>query len=78
MKTDFDIANRYVCLPAVFRSDFNNFAPIATNQAWSLFFTAGRNDLLLGSNPELGQLFNNLLKAIVVSFIVGVFIFRSF
>ena len=66
MKTDFDIARSYILTasePTVFKPEFNTFATITANQAWSLFFTAGRNDAMLGSNPELGKFFNNILKA---------------
>lgn len=76
MKTDFDIARSYRFAPAtVFNPDFNNFAPITATQAWSLFFTAGKNDAVLGDNPELGQLFNNILIAIVVTVAFSSFVF---
>ena len=43
MNADSDIfQNKDLFAPVVFRSDFNNFKPINANQAWSLFFTAGR------------------------------------
>lgn len=77
-KTDFDFARSFVFAPTVFNADFNNFAPLTANQAWSLFFTAGRNDAALDANPELGQLFNNVLKAVVLAFVAGAFVFRSF
>jgi hypothetical protein len=44
MKTDFDYRNTELFGPVVFRPDFNNFKPINVNQAWSLFFTASRED----------------------------------
>ena len=38
MKTDLDVAFSYGASPAaVFNPDFNNFARITTNQAWSMF-----------------------------------------
>lgn len=77
-KTDFDITRSLVFAPTVFNSDFNEFAPITANQAWSLFFTAGRSDAALDAHPELGRLFNNVLKAIVLTFVAGAFVFRSF
>lgn len=77
-KTDLDIARTLVFMPTVFNNDFNNFAPITANQAWSLFFTAGRNDAALDAHPELGRLFNNILKAVTLSFVAGAFVFRSF
>lgn len=72
------IARSYIAAPTVFRSDFNNSARITVNQAWSLFFIAGRNDAALGANPELGQFFNNILVAVVSAVILGAYIFRSF
>jgi hypothetical protein len=53
--------------PVVFRSNFNEFESINSNQAWSLFFTRGVEDKGLGSNPETGRLFNNILLAIAGS-----------
>jgi len=76
-KTDFDIARSIIFTPTVFNADFNS-APLTANQAWSLFFTAGRNDAALDAHPELGRLFNNILQAIVLTFIVGALVFRSF
>jgi hypothetical protein len=78
MKTDFDVASSYRFAPAtVFNPDFNNFAPITANQAWSLFFTAGRDSEALGSNPELGNILNSMLLALVLSFILGALTFFS-
>lgn len=77
-KTDLDMARSFIFAPTVFNTDFNNFAPLTANQAWSLFFTAGRDDAALDANPELGRLFNNILKATVLAFIAGAFVFRSF
>jgi hypothetical protein len=68
MNTDFDIfQNKDLFVPVVFRSDFNNFKPINANQAWSLFFTAGKEDKELGLNPEIGRFFTNLLIAVGVA-----------
>ncbi|MBD0304893.1 MAG: hypothetical protein ICV85_22865 [Tolypothrix sp. T3-bin4] len=78
MRTDFDVASSYRFAPAtVFNSEFNNFAPISANQAWSLFFTAGRDSETLGSNPELGKILNNVLLAVVSTFVLGAFTFFS-
>lgn len=78
MKTDFDFATRYAFVPTVFSAEFNSSETITANQAWSLFFTAGRNDQALGNNPELGRLFNNILKAVAASAVIGAVIFSSF
>ncbi|BAU04237.1 hypothetical protein CEN45_16780 [Fischerella thermalis CCMEE 5198] len=64
MKTDFNYPNKDLLGPVVFRPDFNNFEKVNLNQAWSLFFTAGQEDKLLGQEIELGRFFTNLLIAI--------------
>ena len=49
MNSDYDIyANKDLFAPVIFRSDFNSFTPISGNQAWSLFFTGGKEDKGLG------------------------------
>lgn len=77
MKTDFTFDRLNFFAPTVFNTDFNNFAPITANQAWSLFFTLGQDDAALGDNPEVGQFFNNILIASAVAFMVGVSIFST-
>lgn len=68
MQTDFDIIkNKDLFAPVVFRSDFNNGELIDTNQAWSLFFTAGKEDKTLGFEPEVGRFFSNILIAVGVT-----------
>lgn len=68
MKTDLNIALSYAGAPAaVFNPDFNDFARITANQAWSLFFTAGRVDGALGNNSEQGRFFNYILFGIVLA-----------
>jgi len=68
MNTDLQIPkNKDLFAPVVFRSDFNNFEPISSNQAWSLFFTGGTEDKKLGFEPEAGRFFTNLLVGIVVT-----------
>jgi hypothetical protein len=60
--TQFD--NNYLWDPVVFRPGFNeNNGKLNANQAWSLFFSAGKADKVLGSNPELGRFCTNLLIA---------------
>ncbi|MFB2835970.1 hypothetical protein [Floridanema evergladense] len=71
MKANYSYAS------AVFNADFNKFAPITANQAWSLFFTLGKNDAALGDNPEVGKLFTNITIGSVVTFILGACIFTS-
>jgi hypothetical protein len=68
MNADFDIFDsKDLFAPVIFRSDFNKFAKINGNQAWSLFFTAGNEDKELGFNPEVGRFFTNILIGIVVT-----------
>jgi hypothetical protein len=45
------------------------------NRAWSLFFTAGQEDKVLGLNPEAGRFLTNVLIAIVVAGAIGGAIF---
>lgn len=66
MNADLDIFT-----PVVFRSDFNKFEKINGNQAWSLFFTAGKEDKELGLNPEVGRFFTNVLIGIGVAGIIA-------
>lgn len=64
MKTDFDFPNKDLLGPVVFRPAFNHAEPLTSNQAWSLFFTAGKEDKALGFSSEAGKFFTNLLIAI--------------
>jgi hypothetical protein len=79
MNTDSNVlTTKDLFLPVIFRPDFNSFASINSNQAWSLFFTAGRAEQKLGFNPELGRFFTNLLIASVVTVILwGTFFTHS-
>ena len=60
--------------PTVFRPEFNN-ANINANQAWSLFFTAGKSAAELGNENELGRFFTNLVIAIVAATVIGSFLY---
>jgi len=79
MNADLNIINnKDLFAPVVFRSDFNKFESINANQAWSLFFTAGKEDKELGFEPEIGRFFTNLLIAIgVTGSIWGLFFTQS-
>ncbi len=77
MKTDFDFPKKDLISPVVFRPDFNNFETINTNQAWSLFFTAGQQDNSLGQETELGKFFTNVLIAIGVTGILWATFFSN-
>jgi hypothetical protein len=79
MTPDFDYpTNQDLFAPVVFRSDFNNGEPISATQAWSLFFSAGQEDKVLGFEPELGWFFTNLLIAAGVTGTVWALIFSNF
>jgi hypothetical protein len=67
MRTDFDFPRKDLIGTVVFRPDFNNFASINANQAWSLFFSAGQDDKVLGEQVELGRFFTNTLIAVGVT-----------
>lgn len=77
MNSDFDFSNQDLFGPVVFRPTFNGAEDINANQAWSLFFTAGKEDKKLGFNAESGRLFTNLLAAVVVAGSIGAVIFTS-
>jgi hypothetical protein len=78
MKTDFNIfTNKDLFAPVIFRSNFNQFDRIGNNQAWSLFFTAGKEDKALGLGTELGNFFSNTLAAVVVTGSIGALIFSN-
>jgi len=78
MKTDFDFPRKDLLGSVVFRPDFNNFAAINVNQAWSLFLTAGKDDKLLGEQTELGKFFTNILIGLGVTGIIWVSLFSNF
>jgi hypothetical protein len=78
MKTDFDFPNKDLIGPVVFRPDFNSQAEVLdVNQAWSLFFTAGQEDKVLGFNTEAGRFFTNLLLAIVTAGVLWSALFNN-
>ncbi|MDX2270483.1 MAG: hypothetical protein NW237_00835 [Cyanobacteriota bacterium] len=74
MITDFDFRNPSLFGSVIFRPAFNTFELINATQSWSLLFTAGQEDKILGLNPKAGRRFTNLLFAIAASGIVGVLI----
>jgi hypothetical protein len=80
MKTNFDSlrlgANAFesstTLEPMVFHNDFND-KTVALNgtQAWSLFFTGGKTDKILGFEPGLGRLFTLTTVAVAAVSIVS-------
>jgi hypothetical protein len=76
MITKFNYEGKNLYTPVIFRPDFQ-VATLNTNQAWSLFFSAGQEENELGNNNEYGWFFNNLLMAVIVSGIIGSAIFTS-
>ncbi|KAB8335553.1 hypothetical protein SD80_004405 [Scytonema tolypothrichoides VB-61278] len=77
MRTDFDFPKNDLVGPVVFRPEFNNAQAITVNQAWSLFFTAGKEDKALGTNPELGRFFTYLFVGVGVAGTLWAMIFNS-
>jgi len=78
MKTDFDFPNKYLIGPVVFRPDFNAQSEVINaNQAWSLFFTAGQEDKVLGFNPEAGRFLTNLLLAVGAAGVLWAVLFNN-
>jgi hypothetical protein len=67
MKTDFDFPRAELLGPVAFRPSFNEAEKITPTQAWSLFFSAGQEDKLLGFEPEIGKFFTNTLIAIAIT-----------
>jgi hypothetical protein len=52
--------------PMVFENDFNDkTVQLNASQAWSLYFTGGKTDKILGLAPGLGRLFT--LIAVVIA-----------
>ncbi|QSJ18950.1 hypothetical protein JYQ62_09480 [Nostoc sp. UHCC 0702] len=78
MRNDLDFKSPELFGPVVFRPDFNSFKTINASQAWSLFFTGGREDKRLDSNPQIGLFFTSILLALGVSGFARTFISRIF
>jgi hypothetical protein len=62
----------------VFSPSFNSFKTINANQAWSLFFTGGREDTKLDSNPRISLFFTSILLALGASGFARPLIMRTF
>lgn len=67
MRTNYDFKNTDLSSPVAFRSNFNNFQSINPTQAWSLFFTASKEDKLFGSNSKAGLFFTICLGVTVLA-----------
>lgn len=52
--SDFDVRDRELGKPIVFRASFNRFEPINLSQGWSLMATVGRDDGVLGLTAVAG------------------------
>ncbi len=77
MTTNLDLNFSELFAPVVFRADFNSFENINATQAWSLFFTGGKEDKTLGFNPQAGLFYTIILLAIVASGIAGTLVFQN-
>jgi hypothetical protein len=78
METKFDFSSENISTPIAFREDFNQFARLSQTQAWSMFFTASREDNALGLGKAVGRFWTGLLIAAIVESILGVTIFQIF
>jgi len=77
METKFDFSSKDLFTPIAFREDFNQFARLSQTQAWSLFFTASREDNALGFNRSVGRFWTGLVAAVVIESILGIIIFHT-
>ncbi len=66
MITDLDFQSPELFGPVVFRPDFNSFKTVNASQAWSLFFTGGKEDKQLDSNPRIGLFLTSILLGLGV------------
>lgn len=78
METKFDFNGKNLFTPIAFREDFNQFARLSETQAWSLFFTASREDNALGFSRTTGRFWTGLLVATVIESVLGVIVFHTF
>ncbi len=78
METKFDFSGKNLFTPIAFREDFNQFARLSETQAWSMFFTASREDNALGFSKSIGRFWTGLVIASVVEAMLGATIFHVF
>jgi hypothetical protein len=78
MITDLDFKSPELFGPVVFRPDFNSFKTVNASQAWSLFFTGGREDKQLDSNPRIGLFFTSILLGLGVLGFARTLIMQAF
>jgi hypothetical protein len=56
MKTNFTPATATLSEPVIFQDKFNDHSEtLNATQAWSLFFTGGKSEHALGTEPVLGR-----------------------
>lgn len=72
---NLNVIYRHLSTPTIFRHEFNQAQTLSVTQAWSLFFTAGQNVDGLGTDPDLGKSFTNILLRVVVTGAVGSLIY---
>jgi hypothetical protein len=80
MKTKFTPATANLSEPVVFQDKFNDHSQtLNATQAWSLFFTGGKSENSLGTEPVMGRAATAATVAIAAAgvlssvFLVGVF-----
>ncbi|AFY79755.1 hypothetical protein Ple7327_4665 [Pleurocapsa sp. PCC 7327] len=75
MRTNAGLTSPSVFSPVVFRPGFNHFEKINATQAWSLFFTGGRENKAFGLSSTIGRFFNLGSIAIAIAGIFWTFLF---
>lgn len=76
---NIDLNSPSIFSPVVFKPDFNHFKKINATQAWSLFFTGGRQGMALGLSSKTGRFYNlSLIAMIIAGGIAWTFLFRPF
>jgi hypothetical protein len=80
MKTKFTPSTANLSEPVIFQYKFNDHSEkLNATQAWSLFFTGGKSENSLGTEPVLGRAATAATVAIAAAgvlssvFLVGVF-----
>lgn len=77
MNNNLNLASSELSIPVVFRSAFNSFEVINPSQAWSLFFTGGKEDKNLGIGSRTGLLFTSALAVVVASGVAATLAFHT-
>ena len=77
MATKLDLNFPELFASVVFRTSFNSFENISATQAWSLFFSGGKENKTFGFNPQVGLFQTTILLSIAASGVAGTLVFQS-